>query len=302
MTTDLSHLRPDFPILSREVNGKPLVYLDSAATTQKPEQVLAALDDYYRLHNANVHRGAYRLAEEATEMYEGARTKVAKFINAAAPEEVVFTRGTTSSLNAVAYGWGLYHLKAGDRIALTMMEHHANVVPWQLVARHTGAELVFLPLGPDYRIDVSDIDRIIDERVKIVAFSGMSNVLGTIDLVEAGLRRGGWVRSRWSMPPNWSPTPHRRAGDRSDFRLQRPLRCSAPPASGRCGAARPSRGDGARRGGSEMIRDGSSTTRPGPKFRTVRSRHSRSPRRSALRSRRLPHRRGMDRSATTNGS
>ena len=186
MTTDLSHLRPDFPILSREVNGKPLVYLDSAATTQKPEQVLAALDDYYRLHNANVHRGAYRLAEEATEMYEGARTKVAKFINAAAPEEVVFTRGTTSSLNAVAYGWGLYHLKAGDRIALTMMEHHANVVPWQLVAHHTGAELVFLPLGTDYRIDVSDIDRIIDERVKIVAFSGMSNVLGTIGpLVEA---------------------------------------------------------------------------------------------------------------------
>jgi cysteine desulfurase/selenocysteine lyase len=178
--TDLSHLRSDFPILGREVNGVPLVYLDSTATTQKPVQVLDALDDYYRLHNANVHRGAYRLAEEATEMYEGARAKVAGFINAATPQEVVFTRGTTSSINAIAYGWGLHHLHPGDRIVLTMMEHHSNVVPWQLVARHTGAELVYLPLGADYLIDVSDIDRIVDERVKVVAFSGMSNVLGTI--------------------------------------------------------------------------------------------------------------------------
>ena len=187
MTTDLSHLRADFPILSREVNGKPLVYLDSAATTQKPVQVLDAVDDYYRLHNANVHRGAYTLAEEATEMYETARRKVAKFVHASAPEELVFTRGTTSSINAVAYGWGLNHLRPGDRIALTTMEHHANIVPWQLVARHTGAELVYLPLTDGYLVDVSGIDQIVDERVKVVAFSGMSNVLGTIGPLAAGV-------------------------------------------------------------------------------------------------------------------
>jgi cysteine desulfurase/selenocysteine lyase len=187
MTTDLSHLRADFPILSRQVNGKPLVYLDSAATTQKPVQVLDALDDYYRHHNANVHRGAYTLAEEATELYEEARRKVGAFINAAAPEEVIFTRGTTSGINAIAYGWGMHHLRPGDRIALTMMEHHANIVPWQLVARHTGAELVYLPLTEDFRVDVSRIGDVIDSRVKIVAFSGMSNVLGTIGPLAEGV-------------------------------------------------------------------------------------------------------------------
>ncbi len=187
MKTDLSHLRADFPILSREVNGKPLVYLDSAATTQKPLQVLEAMDDYYRLHNANVHRGAYRLAEEATGLYEGARNKVARFINAAAPEELVFTRGTTSSINAIAYGWGLYHLRPGDRIVLTTMEHHANIVPWQLITRHTGAELVYLPLGVDFLVDVSALDAIVDERVKIVAVSGMSNVLGSIGPLTAAV-------------------------------------------------------------------------------------------------------------------
>lgn len=180
MTTDLSHLRKDFPILERQVNGKPLVYLDSAATTQKPVQMLDAVDDYYRHHNANVHRGAYRLAEEATDLYEGARGKVARFINASSPREVVFTRGTTSAINAIAYGWGLYHLQPGDRVLLTLMEHHANVVPWQLIGRHTGVELVYLPLTGDHLVDLTGLDRVIDDRVKVVAFSGMSNVLGTI--------------------------------------------------------------------------------------------------------------------------
>ena len=178
--TDLSHLRKDFPILQREFDGHPLVYLDSAATSQKPTQVLDALDDYYRRHNANVHRGAYRLAQEATEMYEGARVKVARFINASSPSEVVFTRGTTSAINHIAYGWGLYHLKPGDRIVLTTLEHHANVVPWQLITRHTGAELAYLPINSDYLIDTSRIADVIDERTKVVAFSGMSNVLGSI--------------------------------------------------------------------------------------------------------------------------
>lgn len=179
MSFDPAVIRGDFPILHRQVNGKPLVYLDSAATTQKPVAVLDAMDDYYRNHNANVHRGAYSLAEEATALYEGARAKVARFIGAK-PSEIVFTRGTTSAINAVAYGWGLNRLRSGDRILLTTMEHHANLVPWQIVARHTGAELVHLPLGADYTVDVSGLDSVLDDRVKIVAVSGMSNVLGTI--------------------------------------------------------------------------------------------------------------------------
>ena len=126
---DLSHLRDDFPILSTEMNGHPLAYLDSAATTQKPVQVLDAMEDYYRTANANVHRGAYLLATRATDAYEGARARVAAFVNAASADEIVFSRGTTSAINAIAYGWGLYRLKPGDRILLTMLEHHPNVVP-----------------------------------------------------------------------------------------------------------------------------------------------------------------------------
>lgn len=182
--TDLSGLRDDFPILARELDGKRFVYLDSAATTQKPVQVLDAMDDYYRLRNANVHRGAYRIAEEATAAYEDARRKVAEFVNAETPRELVFTRGTTTGINFVAYGWGLYHLKEGDRIVLTMMEHHANVVPWQLISRHTGAVLDYLPLTGDYLVDTDAIEAVVDERTRVVAVSGMSNVLGTIGPVQ----------------------------------------------------------------------------------------------------------------------
>ena len=194
--TDLSRLRGDFPILSREMNGRPLVYLDSAATTQKPVQVLQAMDDFYRQANANVHRGAYALAEEATALYEGARAKVAAFIHAPSPREVVFARGTTSAINTVAYGWGLHHLRPGDRVLLTIMEHHANVVPWQLVARHTGAELAYLPMDDGYRVDLTALDRMLDERVKVVGITGMSNVLGTIPPVAevtAAARRAGAI-------------------------------------------------------------------------------------------------------------
>ena len=183
--TDLSRVRDDFPILSTEMNGHPLAYLDSAATTQKPVQVLDAMDRYYRTINANVHRGAYLLATEATEAYEGARAKVAGLIGAGSPNEIVFTRGTTSAINSIAFGWGLHRLGAGDRILLTMLEHHANVVPWQMVAKLTGAELVYLPLTEDYLIDTGALDGLLDERVKVVGFSGMSNVLGTIGPVEA---------------------------------------------------------------------------------------------------------------------
>ncbi len=187
MTLDVDRVRADFPILEREVNGRPLVYLDSAATTQKPVQVLDAVDDYYRRHNANVHRGAYTLAEEATELYEGARAKVAAFIGAASPGEVVFTRGTTSAINTVAYGWGLYNLKPGDQIVLTTMEHHANVVPWQLITRHTGAELVYLQLTDDYMVDTTQLETVIDDSVKVIGFSGMSNVLGSIGPLEEAI-------------------------------------------------------------------------------------------------------------------
>jgi len=176
--SSLSHLRADFPILSREMHGKPLVYLDSAATTQKPVQVLDAMDDYYRRLNANVHRGAYQLAEEATDAYEGARKKIAGFIGAN-HREVAFTRSTTAAINHIAYGWGLYHLKPGDRIVLSHMEHHANVVPWQLITRHTGAELAYLPLTDDFRVDTSRIEEVVDERARVVSISGMSNVLGS---------------------------------------------------------------------------------------------------------------------------
>ncbi len=176
--TDLAHLRADFPLLQRTVNGRPLVYLDSASTTQKPQSVLDAMNEYYCGYNANVHRGAYTLAIEATEAYEGARAKVAAFIGAQ-PAEVVFTRGTTTGINFVAYGWALHRLRAGDRILLTAMEHHANIVPWQLIAKLTGAELVYLPLTEDYRVDLTDLADHLGDGVKIVAVSGMSNVLGT---------------------------------------------------------------------------------------------------------------------------
>ncbi|MCZ7532494.1 MAG: cysteine desulfurase [Acidimicrobiia bacterium] len=181
--SDLSALRADFPILAREVNGKPLVYLDSAATTQKPQSVLDAMDSYYKHSNANVHRGAHTLAAEATELYESARGKVASFIGAS-PDQLVFTRGTTTSLNFIAYGWGLNNLSRGDKIIVTIMEHHANIVPWQLIAKYTGAELVYLELDDEFCVDTSELETLLDDRVKVVAFAGMSNVTGALGPIE----------------------------------------------------------------------------------------------------------------------
>ena len=181
--SDLRHLRADFPILEREVNGAPLVYLDSAATTQKPQSVLDAMNEYYELHNANVHRGAHTLAAEATEGYESARSKVAAFIGTSAAQ-VAFSRGATTSINHIAYGWGLNHLADGDKIVVTISEHHANLVPWQMVARYTGAELVYLELDDDFIIDTDRIDEVIVPGVRIVAFGGMSNVTGAIGPID----------------------------------------------------------------------------------------------------------------------
>jgi cysteine desulfurase/selenocysteine lyase len=193
--TDLRTLREDFPILAREVNGNPLVYLDSAATTQKPVAVLDAMRAYYENSNANVHRGAHTLAVEATELYETARGKVARFINSD-PGQLVFSRGTTTAINHIAYGWGLNHLSDGDRIIVTVMEHHANIVPWQLIAKHTGAELVYLELDDEYAVETGNLTSMLDDRVKIIAFSGMSNVtgaLGPIDVLTEAARSVGAI-------------------------------------------------------------------------------------------------------------
>src|SRR5579875_254162 len=173
-------IRKDFPILNQTVNGHPLVYLDSAATSQKPVQVLEVLKKYYEYDNANIHRGVHTLGTRATEAYELAREKVARFINAPSSEQVVFTRGTTESLNMVAYGYARLHLKPGDEIVLSPSEHHSNLIPWQQVVRATGATLKYLPLQDDGTVRLEDVRSTVSKATKIVALAHVSNVLGTI--------------------------------------------------------------------------------------------------------------------------
>ena len=183
MTYDVSRIRKDFPILDREVRpGVPLVYLDNAATSQKPQQVLDAMRDYYEQHNANVHRGIHTLAEEATALYEGARDKVASFINAADRREVIFTKNSTEALNLLAR---TIPLTAGDEVVVTEMEHHSNLVPWQLATQRTGATLKWIGLTDDGRLDLADLDRTITPNTKVVAFVHQSNLLGTVNPVDA---------------------------------------------------------------------------------------------------------------------
>ena len=182
MTTavlDIAAIRADFPILSRQVHGRPLVYLDNAATTQKPRQVIDALVDYYSNTNANIHRGLHTLAEEATAAYELTRQKTADFIGAASPREVVFTRNTTESLNLLAYTLGA-RLRPGDEIILSALEHHSNLVPWQLVTQRTGARLRFIELDADGEFDLDQARTLFNQRTRIVSIAHMSNVLGTI--------------------------------------------------------------------------------------------------------------------------
>lgn len=184
-------VRADFPILHQQVRGKPLVYLDNAATAQKPRSVIAALTHYYERDNANVHRGLHALSMRATDAYEGARTRVAKFINAADPAEIIFTRGTTESINIVARSFATI-LKPGDVILATEMEHHSNMVPWQQVARATGATLRYVPiLGVDAEggLDLTALDTLLTPQVKVFAFTHISNTLGTINPVEELCRR-----------------------------------------------------------------------------------------------------------------
>ncbi|MFN8469643.1 MAG: cysteine desulfurase [Caldilineaceae bacterium] len=190
-------IRQDFPILSRTVaSGAPLVYLDNGASSQKPESVLRAMDEYYRRYNANVHRGVHTLSEEATALYEGAREKVARFINARSANQVVFTRGTTESINLVAYAWGRANLKPGDEVLITEMEHHANIVPWQIVQEQLGFTLRYVPITDHGVLDLDALDTLLTEKTKLFAFVHASNVVGTINPVEELVARARAVGSR----------------------------------------------------------------------------------------------------------
>jgi cysteine desulfurase / selenocysteine lyase len=180
-TLDVEKLKADFPILGRKVKGKRLVYLDNAATTQKPKVVIDALADYYSRYNANIHRGVHQLSIEATETYENSRKKVAKFINSPAHQQVVFTRGTTESINLVKFAWGSKFVKRGDVILITLMEHHSNMVPWQLLAKEKGATLEYAPVTAEGELDVAEFERLLGLSPSLVAFTQCSNVLGTIN-------------------------------------------------------------------------------------------------------------------------
>lgn len=180
---DVDTIRREFPILHQEVNGYPLVYLDSAATSQKPEVVIEAISDYYRSYNANVHRAAHSLAEKATTAFEDSRKKVAGFINSPKPEQVIWTRGTTEAINLVANSWGRQKLAPGDRILIPVLEHHSNIVPWQMIAGETGAEVVPIPVTPYGEIDLESMGALLDERVKLVVVSHISNALGSVNPV-----------------------------------------------------------------------------------------------------------------------
>ncbi|HEV7461737.1 MAG TPA: cysteine desulfurase [Solirubrobacteraceae bacterium] len=182
-TTSLLDVRADFPIMSREIDGRPLVYLDSAATSQKPTPVIEAMDRYYRHSNANVHRGVYRLAQEATDLFEGARERVAAFTGGQT-ETTIFTRNATEAINLVAYAWGREHVGPGDVVLITQLEHHSNIVPWQLLCQETGAELRYLDVADDGTLSLDQLDEeLAGGRVKLAAFAHVSNVLGTINPV-----------------------------------------------------------------------------------------------------------------------
>jgi cysteine desulfurase/selenocysteine lyase len=181
---DVEAVRADFPILERRVHGKPLVFLDSAASSQKPLAVLDAMQSYYREHHANVHRGVYQLSEEATAMYENARARVSRFIGACCPKEIIWTRNATESINLVAYTWGRANLQRGDRILLTEMEHHANLVPWQILAAEKGVELDFVRVADDGTLLIDEVPRLLTPRTRLFAFTAASNVLGTVNPVK----------------------------------------------------------------------------------------------------------------------
>ncbi|MBU5467253.1 cysteine desulfurase [Virgibacillus sp. MSJ-26] len=181
---DVNAVRKEFPILDQEINGHPLVYLDSSATAQKPLKVIEAVNEYYRFNNSNVHRGVHTLGSRATDQYEGAREKVRRFINAKSTAEVIFNRGTTTGINTIAYSYARNHLTEGDEIVLTQMEHHSNIIPWQQVAKATGASLKYIPLQSDGTATLEDVRNTVTENTKILAIAHVSNVLGTINPIK----------------------------------------------------------------------------------------------------------------------
>jgi cysteine desulfurase/selenocysteine lyase len=182
---ELERIRADFPILHQQVHGSPLVYLDNAATSQKPRAVIQALTHFYEHDNANVHRGIHELSNRASNAYEATRTRAQRFLNARKEDEIIFTRGTTEGINLVASSWGLNHLKAGDRILLTEMEHHSDIVPWQLLAERTGSKLAFVPVtGDEGLLDLSNLDELLAAPTKLFCFTHISNSLGTINPVQ----------------------------------------------------------------------------------------------------------------------
>ncbi len=194
---NVERIREDFPILKRAIDGKPLVYLDNAATTQKPEQVLETLDRYYREYNANIHRGIYKISEEATSAHEEARAKIARFINAQSPEEIVFLRGTTEAINLVAQAWGRANIGLGDSIMLTEMEHHSNIVPWQLLAKEKSASLKYVGISDDGILQKDDFHQHLEnEGVKLFSVAHASNVVGTINPVREMIREAHKHRCR----------------------------------------------------------------------------------------------------------
>ncbi len=194
---DIETVRADFPILERRVHGLPLVYLDNAATSQKPRAVIDTLAHYYEQTNANVHRGVHTLSEEATAQYEGARARVSEFINATCPKEVIWTRNASEALNVVAYSWGRANLQRGDRVLLTEMEHHSNIVPWQILAAERGIELDFVRVADDGTLILDNLNKLLTPRTKLFGFTYMSNVVGTInpvkELVQAAHKVGALV-------------------------------------------------------------------------------------------------------------
>jgi cysteine desulfurase/selenocysteine lyase len=177
-------VRADFPILHREIHNKPLVYLDNAATSQKPHAVIHALEHYYSHSNANVHRGVHTLSSEATDAYEGARVKIAKFVNAASEQEIIYTRNATEAINLVAYSWGLSNLQRGDEVILTVMEHHSNLIPWQFIEQKIGIRLKFVQLTPGEEFDFGHYQSLVNERTKLVSVAHVSNTLGCINPIE----------------------------------------------------------------------------------------------------------------------
>lgn len=180
---DVEKIRKDFPIFKQKIRGMPCVYLDNAATSQRPDQVVDAMNDYYQIYNATIHRVIYELGEKATDAYEGAREKVAKFINAK-PEEVIFVRNTTEAINLVAYSWGRANIREGDKILLTVMEHHSNIIPWQLLAKEKKAHLEFIDIDGEGLLKMNDFEKFMNEEIKFMGLVHVSNVLGTINPVK----------------------------------------------------------------------------------------------------------------------